>query len=108
MRWLGTEQLTWRDLLVIVAMQPRDSAMVRVQDPENHAWGLAEHLLAEIADMLHVRVWQSGKARKADQPKPIPRPGVDNKQKVVIKHEVLPANEMAEWLGGDFATMFAK
>lgn len=107
LRQLGTDALWWRDLMVIVQMQPRSSALTRITEPEVAEWGLSEQLLAEVADMLHVRVWQSGKARKADQPKPIPRPGVETGEKTVHKHDVLPVAEMADWLGDDFAAMVA-
>ena len=107
LRHLGTEALMWRDLMVIVRMQPRTSALMRIQNPETAEWGLSEQLLAEVADMMHVRVWQSGKARKSDQPKPIPRPGVETGQKTVHKHDILPVTEMASWLGDDFAAMVA-
>lgn len=107
LRDLGTDKLMWRDLLVIVQMQPRSSALTRVKEPEAAEWGLVEHLLAEIADMSHIRVWQSGRQRKSDQPKPIPRPGVESTQKTVHKHDVMAVSDMADWLGDDFAAMVA-
>ena len=107
LRDLGTDRLWWRDLMVIVRMQPRSSALTRITEPEAAEWGLTEQLLAEVADMLHIRVWQSGKARKSDQPKPIPRPGVETGSKTVHKHDILPVSEMADWLGDDFAAMVA-
>ena len=102
LRQLGTPLLSWRDLYVIVRQQPSDAALARAMDPEGSAWGLSEQLLAAIADASHVRVWQAGSGKKSDRPKPIPRPGVESGSKQIYKHEVLPAGEMASWLGGDF------
>lgn len=102
LRQLGTDVLSWRDLFIIVRQQPERSALARVMDPEGSAWGLSEQLLAAIADASHVRVWQAGAGKKSDRPKPIPRPGVESGSKQIYKHEVLPAGEMASWLGGDF------
>lgn len=102
LRQLGTALLSWRDLLVIVRQQPPEAALARAMDPEGSAWGLSEQLLAAIADSAHVRVWQAGSGKRHDRPKPIPRPGVESGSKKVHKHEVLPAGEMASWLGGSF------
>ena len=105
LRQLGSDLLSWRDLYVIVRQQPSDAALARAMDPEGSAWGLSEQLLAAIADASHVRVWQAGSGKKSDRPKPIPRPGVESGSKQIHKHEVLPAGEMASWLGGGFAEL---
>ena len=102
LRQLGTEQLSWRDLLVIVRQQPRDSALIRAQDPDTAHWGMTEHLLAIVADAARLGVWQRGGGKKSDRPKPIPRPGSETEQKKVHKGDVMPVDEMAAWLGGDF------
>lgn len=105
LRNLGTDLLTWRDLLVIVRQQPGTAALARAMDAEGSAWGLTEQLLAAIADASHVRVWQAGSGKRSDRPKPIPRPGVETDTKTIHKHEVLPVTDMASWLGGGFADM---
>ena len=102
LRQLGTEQLSWRDLLVIIRQQPRDSALVRSMDPDTAHWGMSEHLLAIVADAARLGVWQRGGGKKSDRPKPIPRPGSDEGHKKVHKGDVLPMDQMAAWLGGDF------
>lgn len=107
LRHLGSDLLSWRDLLVIVRQQSNGAALARAMDPEGSAWGLSEQLLAAIADASHVRVWQSGSGKRSDRPKPIPRPGVETGTKKVHRHEVLPAGEMASWLGGGFADLVA-
>lgn len=73
LRMLGTDSLTWRDLLVFVRNSPhiRES----VQGPES-IWGLQEHLLALVADLLSVSNWQRAGDENAKRPGPIPRPGV--------------------------------
>lgn len=101
LRDVGTDAFTWADLFVIVRQAPRDSALVRALD-EDHEWGLAELLLAEVADGIAVANWhRSGtptQARKGDFPKPIPRPGHQPDETTYGKG-ALPIDEMAEWLG---------
>lgn len=87
---------------MIVRQQPRTSALMRVMDPDTAAWGLSEHLLAVIADAGLTANWQRGRGKKSDRPKPIPRPGIGPEKKV-LKGDVLPVQEMGNWLGGDFA-----
>lgn len=106
LRQLGTEALTWRDLKIIIELQPPEkSALVRSQDPEGFAWGIAEHLLAIIADSSRARVWQEGSGKSHDKPKPIPRPGVDTTEKTRYRYDVLPVNDMADFLGEGFTAL---
>jgi hypothetical protein len=74
--WLGTEALTWRDLLVIVKQSPTDSAIHRSMAGPDHIWGLQEHLLAGMFDVLTVANWQRGGDENAKKPERLPRPGV--------------------------------
>lgn len=105
LRQLGTDALWWRDLLVIVRQQPRHSALLRSMEPDTAAWGLSEQLLAAIADAEHTALWQRGSGKKSERPKPIPRPGVESGEKKIHKGDVMPVNEMAAWLGDDFAAL---
>lgn len=66
-------------------------------NPDN-VWGLPEQLLALVADLLAVANWQRGQGKKADAPKPIPRPGV-TPEGTKFGSGALPYDEMAEWLG---------
>lgn len=59
----------------LAANLSRDASLWQHVDPEAAAWGLQEHLLAEIADTLRVLVWGIAGGKGA-APKPIPRPGV--------------------------------
>jgi hypothetical protein len=77
LRWLGTEWLTWGDLLAIVRQSPRGSALSRAINGESDIWGLPEHLLAGIADLIALGNWQRGGDEKAKRPDMIPRPGLD-------------------------------
>ena len=106
LRQLGTEALTWRDLKIIIEFQPHGkSAVARMKDPEEVAWGISEHLLAIIADSSRARVWQEGSGKARDKPKPIPRPGIENTEKTTYKYDVLPVNDMAEFLGEGFVEL---
>jgi len=68
--------------------------------PEEHEWDLSSLLLAEIADAVRVGNWQRGSGKKADYPKPIPRPGVTPTAEKYGKGAI-PIDEMTSWLGWD-------
>lgn len=80
LRQLGSPELSWRDLLVIVREAPRDSPISRAVAPELSAWGLPEELLAQIVHAVQVLAWQgtedAQKRRTGTYPRPIPRPGL--------------------------------
>lgn len=99
LRWLGTPQLTWGDLLAIIRQGPNTTALFRALNPEDHLWGLPELLLAEIADGERAAVWQRGGGKRKDRPEPIPRPGVGQKETQTYGKDALPLDEMAAWLG---------
>lgn len=77
MRDLGSESFTWSDLRAIVKHLPSTSAYWRKREPERARWGVAEYLLAIIADSARWLVWSKTKdaTRNMRRPKPIPRPG---------------------------------
>lgn len=64
----------------LIRYLPEDSATMR---SINQRWSISDHLLAAIYDQLSAANWQ----RSADgqknrrRPKPIPRPGVEDKDK---------------------------
>ena len=47
---------------------------------EHADWTLTDHLLAVVADQLAIANWQRG-GGKSKRPKPIPRPGAQDKDK---------------------------
>lgn len=73
LRWLGTQELTWRDLIVIVRNSPEIRTAVVGEDD---AWGLREQLLAGLFDLLNVANWQRGGDDSKPRPEPLKRPGV--------------------------------
>lgn len=98
LRDLGTDRLTWDDLLVIAQQGDRTSALFRAMHPDEHSWGLPELLLAEVTDALNVANWQRGGGKKADYPKPLPRPGVVESEKK-YGAKAIPIDDMADFLG---------
>lgn len=98
LRDVGTDALTWGDVYVIVRQSPRSSALFRAMNPDAHEWTLPALLLAEVADAVRVGNWQRGSAKRAEYPKPIPRPGVTPEEQTYGKGAI-PIDEMAEWLG---------
>ena len=83
-----TGELSWRRLLNLVTNLPEESALSRRRVGP---WGLSEQLLAATVDELRVANWQRaqiGTKERIKPPKPIPRPGVDEKQKPKMTAEV--------------------
>lgn len=76
---IGTPELDWWRLMAVVRNLPQGSAIHRAINGTDSMWGLTEHLLATIADALHMGNWQRGGGR-GRRPRPIPRPGNDCKK----------------------------
>lgn len=81
LEWLGTEALTWRDLLTVVRQSPPDSALRRALDtrtPEERVWDVHAQLLAGIFDVLSIISWHDTEDGQngVNAPQPIPRPGI--------------------------------
>lgn len=102
LRHLGTEMLSWRDLLVIVQHTERGSALSVSMDPGATQWGLSEHLLAVVADAVIAGNWMSSKdgQKNRNRPKPIQRPGIapDKKQ---FGGRAESMDSIRDWLGWD-------
>ena len=71
------DRVSWRALILMVRHSPRDSTVYRVVFGEQADWGVTDHLLATIADILNLILWLTGNPKKTKQPKPLPRPGQD-------------------------------
>jgi hypothetical protein len=72
---LLTGRLSWRRLGVLVRHLPPGCAVDRAQHGEAAEWGHAEHLLADLRELLRAANWQRGGDKKVARPKPLPRPG---------------------------------
>lgn len=59
------------------------AAYWRSVDPDRAAWGLSEQLLAELNDRFATFCWGLG-GKKGSRPEPIPRPGVEPDEEVVV------------------------
>jgi hypothetical protein len=98
LRFLGTSELTWRDLLVFV----RNSKDLRecLAGPDS-MWGLQEQLSALIADLLNVANWQRAGDENAKRPEPIPRPGVKKKPdgELIAQGTPMSIEDMDKMLG---------
>jgi len=49
-------------------------------NPDSAMWGLSEHLLAKVFDVLQEANWQRQGDNRAPRPEPLPRPGVEGSQ----------------------------
>lgn len=98
LRQLGTAELTWRDLKVIIQHGPAQSALARAMYPD-HGWGLSEQLQAALLDKANWLVWAKTKDGQSgrNRPKPIPRPGVEDTEK--LGNTVMSITEMDSFLG---------
>lgn len=105
---LGTQKFTWGELLAIVQHSPRFSAFYRAQNPDEWMWDETNHLLAAIADALHIANWQRANGKRKDYPKPIKRPGVVTDDVKTYGKDAIPYDEMAAWLGGQFTELSNK
>lgn len=98
---------TWHDLYIFVKTRGVTSTYQKQKiDPEKLMWNADRQLLASIVDLLAVQVWQPTKdGRKGrKRPKPIPRPGVEDKSRKEEKRgagkkNARSATQMAELLG---------
>lgn len=101
MRWLDDPSRDFRlgDLLDFVACAPEDSALYMALHPDSHRWGVAEQLLAGIADFLAVSRWLDA-GKRGRKPKPIPRPGVVDKEtrKIGGGKRTMSKAKIDEWL----------
>lgn len=73
------DHLDWWRLKAVVKNLPQSSALSRAVNGTDAMWGLSEHLLATVADALHMGNWQRG-GGKGKRPKPIMRPGNGGKK----------------------------
>lgn len=117
--WLGTEMLSWRDLLVIIrqamVVRSQESAIwhalvPKADDPiwskpqdgppkiDPSRWGLVEHLLAAQVDGIRALIWQKTEDghKGKNPPEPWPRPGtVSASEQPGEGHSI---DEMEAWL----------
>ena len=116
LRWLGSDRLTIRDLLVIVRECSSLSPIARWSDPDAFGWGVQEYILAAVFDVLQGANWQRGGGR-GTPPQSLPRPGMRDgrssrrqnggldelpmgaNESGVFMGEATPLNELMEWLG---------
>lgn len=92
---LGTERLSWVDLMVFIEHSPRESAMFRELNPEYAEWGVVEHLLAASVDALNVANWQRQGRKNSPKPKPVKRPGSSKDRK--FGTGAIPVSEFKSW-----------
>ena len=101
LRDAGSLDFNWRDLMVICRRLGRDSELYRDMNPEDDtSWSVDTYLLAQLVDNTSFRLYQAA-GGKGTKPKPLPRPNSEDHK--VVKHDVMPLEEMRDWLGTDWA-----
>lgn len=81
---------------------PYESALARSLFGDDYEWRLKEQILADMADSLHVLVWQQTEDghKGKNQPKPWPRPGIEpDEDQKTFGRDAIPMDEMDDWLG---------
>ena len=84
--------LTLGDLLDLASFADPTMAIYRVLNPE-WEWDLTNQLLAYLIDHEQMKAWADG-GRKGPRPKPIPRPGVADKEQK--KYKTVKASTVGE------------
>lgn len=101
--WLGTIDLSWRDLLVIVRRSPVSSALSQEVLGDAVAWTVADHLLAQVVDNTNWLVWAKTEdgSKGKNRPQRLRRPGDPDvpDEDVQYGSDPLSLEEMQEWLG---------
>lgn len=97
--WLGSPELSWRDLLVIVRQAPATSAIHRAAD-ESHEYSLQLDLLRSIELNTRTSVWQktSNGQNGRNQPDPL-RFAWEPNQRDMLKADLMTVKELAARLG---------
>jgi hypothetical protein len=93
--WIGTDRLTWADLRAFLGRSRVGSAYHWAKDADSALWGLREHLLAHVADLLAVGNWQRAGKKRGRRPEPISRPGAGGKKK--YGRDPVPAKDFNAW-----------
>jgi hypothetical protein len=98
---VGSELFSWRELKVIVTRTPPSrSALSFEREPNDAAWDLNAHLLAEVVDSLRLLLWAKTKdgSKNRNRPKPVDRPG---RRPEKFGKKPLPLDLIRDWLGWD-------
>lgn len=102
---LGTERLTWADLSAFIQYPPRDSALVRILDPDSWITPTVQ-MLREVKHGLDVLAWQQTEsARKKPPhgyPERMPLTAAEVAQALAEEapvYDVEPIEDIADFLG---------
>jgi len=90
---------SWADFIAIAEQSRPGDPLYMSMHPDDGAWNHESMLLASAVDALHILAWQNAGGKKKDKPKPIPRPGVADKntERVGGKTSV-PLDKLRAWL----------
>lgn len=95
---VGTEKFPWMDAAAIFAAASPGEPLYDTMFPKSAGWDLATNLQASMLDALNILIWQGGKRRRADFPRPIPRPGVDDSHERKFGGEPVEMDDMKVFL----------
>lgn len=90
--------MTWDDLSAVITCLPTDSALARALHPD-WMWGLTEMLTADMVDSLRWLIWAKTKdgQKGRNPPKPVPRPGVQQPERIGTKTPLAEMNTFLGW-----------
>lgn len=100
LRWLGTEVLTWADLLSIIRGASRASPIGRELGGASAEWGPNEYLLALVVDSLqwsnYLLQLQINPRSQPERPRPVSRPGA-KPSGTRLGADPIPISQFEEW-----------
>lgn len=94
---LGTHKLTWVDLAAILENLPPGNAIQVAGFGERAMWGVQEHLLATVANLLQAANWQRAGDENAPYPRPILPPGQKAEGDQTFGADAIPISEFDDW-----------
>lgn len=92
---LGSEALTWRDLLVLVRRWQTNPTTALAESVHGVRWTITDQLLALVHDLLNQGNWQRAGKKTAPRPKPLPRPW--ETKATSLGRDPIPISEFNDW-----------
>jgi hypothetical protein len=93
---LGTEALSWYDLLVMLQYMQQDHSSALATEIHGAHWSVDAQLLAVVSDALAIANWQRAGRKHAPRPKPIQRPW-DKPKTQSLGRDAIPISKFEDW-----------
>lgn len=91
---VGSDRCTWSDLRAIVYTAEPGSYLAAVLGVP---WATTEYMLANVVDLLAAGNWQRGGDKSARKPRPMPRPGDDDRATQKFGADPIAPEDFEDW-----------